>query len=59
MCCPVCGSRQVGRIGMKDFYCWDCLVEYNEDNEVFYVKEDGSLVQIQPEEVSLCSETGF
>lgn len=58
MQCPVCGGRQIGRIGSREFYCWDCLIEYNVDNEIFFVNEDGSLVQVRPEEVELCSETG-
>lgn len=43
--CPLCGSsRRVGQVGSKQFFCWNCLVEYNSRQEVFAVTEDGSLV---------------
>ncbi|MEW6621722.1 MAG: hypothetical protein AB1420_01075 [Bacillota bacterium] len=41
--CPVCNGRSVGRIGTEQYYCWNCLVEYNSKKEVFQVEEDGSL----------------
>ncbi|NLO97338.1 MAG: hypothetical protein GX091_04635 [Peptococcaceae bacterium] len=47
MICPVCGSRQIGKVGVGQYYCWDCCVEFNNntDNIVVYnLEEDGSLV---------------
>ena len=44
MFCPVCGSKEIGKIGIDQFYCWDCLVEFNSDKQAFQVTEDGVLV---------------
>lgn len=43
-CCPSCGSHRVGRVGNKQYYCWNCMVEYNTGQEIFLVTEDGTLV---------------
>ncbi|ADG82757.1 hypothetical protein Tfer_1087 [Thermincola ferriacetica] len=47
MGCPVCGSKAVGKVGMDQYYCWDCCVEFRQNkNElnIFEVAEDGSLI---------------
>ena len=47
MDCPVCGGRTIGKIGVEQFYCWDCCVEYttHTDKVVIYdLAEDGSLL---------------
>jgi len=44
MNCPACGSKATGKIGVDQYYCWDCFVEFNSDGELFEVAEDGSLV---------------
>ena len=47
MNCPVCGSKATGRVGVDQFYCWDCCVEYRKHNDevnVFEVAEDGTLM---------------
>ncbi|MHB1407587.1 MAG: hypothetical protein ACYCV0_18605 [Desulfitobacteriaceae bacterium] len=47
MNCPVCGGRAIGKVGVEQFYCWDCYVEFTtqEDRVVIYdLAEDGSLV---------------
>ncbi|MDD2421834.1 MAG: hypothetical protein PHC60_01935 [Heliobacteriaceae bacterium] len=49
MGCPLCGGNQVGRVGVSQYYCWRCYVEFNERNEVFTVGEDGSLVALTAE----------
>ncbi|MGI6145386.1 MAG: hypothetical protein GX092_00785 [Clostridia bacterium] len=46
--CPVCGSRSVGKVGVEQYYCWDCYVEYQyHGNKArrYIVEEDGSLVE--------------
>ncbi|MDS1030023.1 hypothetical protein RDV78_05880 [Bacillota bacterium LX-D] len=43
MLCPLCGSREVGKIGPDQFYCWNCCVEYDDRNQVFELAEDGSI----------------
>ena len=47
MQCPVCGGRTIGKVGVEQYYCWDCFVEFNNqaDKVVIYdLAEDGSLV---------------
>jgi len=44
MYCPSCGSKATGKIGVDQFYCWDCFMEFNQEGEIFEVAEDGSLV---------------
>ena len=43
MSCPLCGGRAIGKIGVEQFYCWDCCVEYDSSQHVFEIAEDGSL----------------
>lgn len=47
MNCPNCGSSEVGKIGLQQYYCWNCMVEYNDKREVFAINEDGSLERVQ------------
>lgn len=42
--CPVCDGRAVGQIGVDQFYCWDCFIEFNASQQVFEIAEDGSLM---------------
>lgn len=47
MGCPNCGSRLVGKIGTRQFYCWNCCVEFSQRGntwEVYHVDQDGVLV---------------
>lgn len=47
MNCPVCSGRAIGKVGVGQFYCWDCCVEFTSqiDKVVIYdLEEDGSLV---------------
>lgn len=44
MRCPLCGGKEVGKIGPDQFYCWNCYVEYDSKNQVYEVDEDGSLI---------------
>jgi hypothetical protein len=47
MKCPVCGGRSTGKVGVEQFFCWDCCVEFNNQSEkvvVYDLGEDGSLV---------------
>ncbi|MHB1653414.1 MAG: hypothetical protein ACYCVD_13175 [Desulfitobacteriaceae bacterium] len=47
MNCPVCGGRTIGKVGVGQYYCWDCCVEFatQTDKIVIYdLAEDGSLV---------------
>jgi hypothetical protein len=47
MVCAVCGSRQIGKIGADQYFCWDCYVEFNSGSnqvKVYDLEEDGTLV---------------
>ncbi|WP_067621566.1 hypothetical protein [Alicyclobacillus acidiphilus] len=49
MRCPSCTSRDIGKIGANQYYCWSCYAEFNVSGEqvrVYEVAEDGSLVVI-------------
>ncbi|MEG6616074.1 hypothetical protein V6C27_06485 [Peptococcaceae bacterium 1198_IL3148] len=51
MNCPVCGGKATGKVGVDQYYCWDCCVEYRKSKEgvdIFQVDEDGSLVAFDP-----------
>lgn len=45
--CPLCGSRAVGRVGIEQYYCWDCFMEFDGQGQVYEVAEDGSLMAYQ------------
>lgn len=56
MNCPVCGGKATGKVGIDQYYCWDCCVEYRMNKEgvdVFEVAEDGSLVSFDPHNTGL------
>ncbi|MPL84321.1 hypothetical protein SDC9_30286 [bioreactor metagenome] len=44
--CPVCGRRSIGKVGVEQYYCWDCCVEFvsnGQEYTVFSITDDGSL----------------
>ncbi len=44
--CPVCGSREIGKISTLYYYCRNCFNEFNLKAEAFSIREDGTLLQI-------------
>ena len=47
MNCPICGSKTTGKVGVDQYYCWDCCVEYKNHNDeitVYEVDEEGTLI---------------
>jgi transposase-like protein len=47
MQCPICKSKQVGKVGADHYYCWSCFIEFTvRSGEVFEIEEDGSLVAL-------------
>lgn len=49
--CPVCGGKATGKVGVEQYYCWDCCLEYRKDQEgvqIYEVEEDGNLVAFDP-----------
>ncbi|MDY0405492.1 hypothetical protein P5G51_008850 [Virgibacillus sp. 179-BFC.A HS] len=46
MQCPNCQSKDIGKIGADQYYCWNCFIELNVLGDkwtVFQVEADGSL----------------
>lgn len=45
--CPNCNSKDIGKIGSHQFYCWNCFIELSVNGDkiksVFQVEEDGTL----------------
>jgi len=45
--CPNCKSKDIGKIGTNQYYCWGCFIELAVTSEnrldVYQVEEDGSL----------------
>ena len=37
--CPNCKGKDIGKIGVNQFYCWNCYIEIH----THQVEEDGSL----------------
>ncbi len=60
--CPRCGGRAVGRVGLMQWYCWDCCVEFARNArgvEIFAMDEEGELLPVAQDdggggEVSPC-----
>lgn len=51
MTCPVCGQKAIGKVGVEQYYCWECCVEFmmrGDHVKVFNVEMDGTL--------TLCSD---
>jgi len=47
--CPQCNSRDIGKIGNNQFYCWNCFMELalvGDEVKIYHVDEDGSLVSV-------------
>ena len=47
MICPVCVGRQIGKVGVEQYYCWNCCIEFNSNTDkvvVYDLDEDGALV---------------
>ncbi len=44
--CPNCHSKDIGKIGVNQFYCWSCFIEMTVASGLILthqVEEDGSL----------------
>lgn len=56
MKCPVCNGNAVGKVGVEQFYCWNCFIEFStlkEEVQIFEVAEDGSLLEFSNEQSDL------
>ena len=48
MKCPNCNSKDIGKIGVNQYYCWGCYIEMTVSEGMInthQVEEDGSLVR--------------
>ncbi|MFD2210997.1 hypothetical protein ACFSMW_14905 [Virgibacillus halophilus] len=46
MQCPNCRSKDIGKIGSQQYYCWNCFIELSilgDEWTVHQVEADGSL----------------
>jgi len=44
--CPNCRSKDIGKIGINQYYCWNCFIELSLTKGMIHthqVEEDGSL----------------
>jgi hypothetical protein len=44
--CPNCRSKDIGKIGINQYYCWNCFIELSLDKGLIHthqVEEDGTL----------------
>lgn len=44
--CPNCQSKDIGKIGINQYYCWNCFIELSLSQGMIsthQVEEDGSL----------------
>ncbi|MGL4820049.1 MAG: hypothetical protein ACRC5C_08720 [Bacilli bacterium] len=44
--CPNCKSKDLGRIGVNQYYCWNCFIEIvvnKSELNLHQVEEDGTL----------------
>lgn len=44
--CPNCKSKNIGKIGTHQYYCWECFIEFGVQGDLlkmYEVEEDGSL----------------
>ncbi len=55
MRCPVCEEKNTGRVGCRQYYCWNCLIEFritdSSETKLYYVEADGSLIEVEKNEV--------
>lgn len=49
--CPVCNHSNTGKVGNRQYYCRECLIEFQvtgkKQAKPFYVEEDGTLVELK------------
>ncbi|GAB7386492.1 hypothetical protein BSNK01_03270 [Bacillaceae bacterium] len=45
--CPNCQSKDIGKVGTHQYYCWNCFIEFtvtgNQVSSIYQVEEDGTL----------------
>jgi hypothetical protein len=49
MHCPNCKNKNLGKIGVNQYYCWECFIELTltkDQLSLNQVEEDGSLTNL-------------
>ncbi|MCX7780562.1 MAG: hypothetical protein N2491_06560 [Negativicutes bacterium] len=49
--CPLCGQRGIGKVGVEQYFCWECCVEFavqGDKLKIFNVELDGTLSAYTP-----------
>jgi hypothetical protein len=49
MKCPNCGNKNIGKLGINQYYCWNCFIELTLTDgklSLSQVEEDGSLTTL-------------
>jgi hypothetical protein len=44
--CPLCNERAIGKVGVDQYFCWECCVEFSvhgNNIKMFNVEADGTL----------------
>jgi hypothetical protein len=47
--CPNCSRKDIGKIGVNQYYCWNCFIELTIEEgklSLHQVEEDGSLTSL-------------
>lgn len=48
--CPICGSREIGKISRERYFCGDCCNEWTMDKgeiAIYQIASDGSAVRLR------------
>ncbi|WP_010630280.1 hypothetical protein [Sporolactobacillus vineae] len=49
MKCPNCGNKNIGKLGINQYYCWNCFIELTLTDgklSLSQIEEDGSLTTL-------------
>lgn len=49
-CCPLCGSREIGRIGRQRYYCSECCHEWTgkfNQIKIYSIFPDGTVASLK------------
>jgi hypothetical protein len=61
MRCPRCGRTETGQVGTREYYCWNCCLEFHGAPgqwRLFTVDEEGQLLEVtETPEVPAPAET--
>jgi len=48
--CPICGSREIGKISRERYFCGECCNEWTVDNgeiAIYQIAMDGSVARLR------------